>query len=72
MKKAIIFESNIYRCEMRVKELGYKPSECVLIPATFSHDKQREMIKGYWKDVLIDKTVQLYEISEEGFKNLYM
>ena len=71
MKKAIIFESNLYRCEMKARELGYKLFECVLIPATFSHDRQREMIRGYWKDVLVDKTVKIYGISEKGFINLY-
>lgn len=65
MKKAIIFESNLYRCEMKAKELGYKPSECVLIPATFSFHRQRDMIRGYWKDVLIDKTMKLYGMNEE-------
>lgn len=71
MKKAIVFESNLYRCEMKAKELGYKPSECVLISATFSHDRQREMIREYWKDVLVDKTIKIYGISEKGFINLY-
>jgi len=72
MKKAIIFASNMYKGELKVKELGYNPSECIIISANYSHDKQKEMIRGYWKHVLIDKTVKLYGISEEGFRNLYM
>lgn len=68
MKKVIIFRQTAYCCDMRRKQLGLKPSECILL--TGCSDNSR--IKGYWKEVMIDETIKLDGMTKEGFQRLYM
>lgn len=67
MKKVMIFRPTMEECEMRRRERMLKPSECILISKSTDLCK----IKGYWKDVMIDETIELDGITKEGFQVLY-
>lgn len=67
MKKVMIFRHTMEECEMRRRERMLFPSECILISDSTDLCK----IKGYWKDVMIDETIQLDGITKNGFHKLY-
>lgn len=68
MKKVIIFRQTAYCCDMRRKQLGLKPSECILITACSDNSR----IKGYWKEVIVEGTIKLDDMSKEAFARFYM
>lgn len=67
MKKVMIFRHTMEECEMRRRERMLFPSDCILISDSTDLCK----IKGYWKDVMIDETIQLDGITKNGFHKLY-
>ena len=67
MKKVMIFRHTMQECDMRRRERKLNPSECILISDSTDLCK----IKGYWKDVMVDGTIQLDGITKKAFHSLY-
>lgn len=66
MKKIIIFRRSIRQCELRAKEIGFTPSQCIFITSNYDVYK----VKGYYKEVL-NGEIALDSMNWEQFERFY-
>lgn len=72
MVKAIIYRPSMRECELRHRKLGLARNECIfLYGRSFLCAHYKERIKGFYRQVMIDKTIKLDGLSEEDFATLY-
>lgn len=73
MIKVIIYRPSIQECELRYRELDLARNECIyLYGPSLLCDRNKERIKGYYKQVMVTKTIKLDGLTEKDFETLYV
>jgi len=72
MIKAIIYRPSMRECELRHRKLRLARNECIfLYGRSFLCAHYKERIKGFYKQVMVDKTIKLDGLTEKDFETLY-